>query len=381
MAKVKRTKITNTLRILREIWLSQSISRVEIAKLLKLNKSTVTHIVNELIDSGVVLQAEEGATGPRGGRKPVYLNINKEFGYVLGVELRPGAYTVVAVDLNGKILFSKSEHMVISEHNFKSSFFEIISRISDEKERISIPLLGIGVGVSGIVDPVKGKIYRSIPMNISKEYDFHSEITSKFNVPVFLDNDANCCSWGELVFHRKSNLRNFIFVLVEFRDITPEQEIHEITSVGLGIVIDGKVHYGANYLAGEFRSLFRSKSSRGQFSLTDEEIGRLKTDKEVLTKFFKELCKNLALLVNTFNLNQIFLGGDIEEYRSEITDYLGRKLKENWAYPFDIKREILFSSLGDKAVAFGAAGIVLNRLFVDFDVESNLNNRFLQKSI
>ncbi|MEA1910619.1 MAG: ROK family protein, partial [Spirochaetota bacterium] len=231
------------------------------------------------------------------------------------------------------------------------------------------------------VNPVKGVINNSIPMCITNGFDFQTEIASKMDIPVFIENDANCCSWGELVFHRTSNLKNFIFVLVEFRDISEEQEIHEITSVGMGIVINGKVHYGEDYLAGEFRSILRSETSQGQFSLTDNEIRKLKTDKEVLMKFFRELSKNLALLVNTFNLNQIFLGGDIEKYRPEITEFLGKELRDNWAYSYDMKREILFSSLGDKAVAFGAAGIVLNRLFVDFDIESDLNNSFLQETI
>lgn len=381
MAVIKRTKLNNTLRILREIWLAQSISRVDIAKRLKLNKSTVTHIINELIETNVVFQAEEGSPSPKGGRKPVFLNLNDKLGYVIGIELRPEAYTVVSVDLNGRILFSKSEAMVIGSKNFTNSFFEIMSRISDEQERTNIPLLGIGVGVSGIVNPVKGVINNSIPMCITNGFDFQTEIASKMDIPVFIENDANCCSWGELVFHRTSNLKNFIFVLVEFRDISEEQEIHEITSVGMGIVINGKVHYGEDYLAGEFRSILRSETSQGQFSLTDNEIRKLKTDKEVLMKFFRELSKNLALLVNTFNLNQIFLGGDIEKYRPEITEFLGKELRDNWAYSYDMKREILFSSLGDKAVAFGAAGIVLNRLFVDFDIESDLNNSFLQETI
>ncbi len=381
MAKIKRTKLNNTLKVLREIWLAHSISRVEIAANLKLNKSTVTHIVNELVDSSIVQEAEEGSPGPRGGRKPVYLNLNEKFGYIIGVELRPEAYTVVAVDLNGKILFSKSEHMEINGDNFTTSFFEIMSRINDERERTSVPLLGIGVGVSGIVNPVKGIIHSSIPISISDEYDFSREIASKFDIPVFIDNDANCCAWGELVFHRKSDLKNFMFALVEFRELGEDHEVHEITSVGIGIVIDGKVHYGDNYLAGEFRSVFRTESSRGQFSLTDDEIIRLKTDKEVLDRFFVELSKNLALFANTFNLNQIFLGGDIEKYKPDITKYLTEELRDNWAYAFEVKREVQFSSLGDKAVAFGAAGIVLNRLFVEFDIESDLNNSFLKGSI
>jgi hypothetical protein len=39
----------------------------------------------------------------------------------------------------------------------------------------------------------------------------------------------------------------------------------------------------------------------------------------------------------------------------------------------------MFSSMGDKSVAFGAAGMVLNRLFIDFDLDSDLSTVFWEK--
>ncbi len=381
MAIVKRTKIVNTARILREIWFAKTASRIEIARKLKLNKSTVTNIVAGLLDRKVVLLAEEGEPGPKGGRKPVNLILNKKFGFVMGIEIRPEAYTVVAADLDGEVLFYKSEQMDIDNVNFRESFFEIMNRVEVERKRIGIPLLGIGVGVSGIVDPVHGIIRMSIPLKFTDEYCFKKEIAEHFDIPVYLENDANCCAWGELVFHRRINLLNFIFVLVEFRDIKENESIHEITSVGIGLVINGKVYYGENYLAGEFRSAFRKKQNRGQFSLSDEEVLQIEKNPEILTKFFRELCKNLALLANTFNLSQIFLGGDIEKYRLEITKILQEELELNWPYPSLVKREIMFSSMGDKSVAFGAAGMVLNRLFVDFDMESDLHMGFWERNL
>lgn len=373
---VKRTKIVNTARILREIWSAKTISRIEIARKLKLNKSTVTNIVADLLEQKIVFLAEEGEPGPKGGRKPVNLVLNRKYGFVLGIEMRPEAYTAVAVDLEGEVLFYKSEQMNIESSNFSRSFFEIMERISEERSRINIPLLGIGVGVSGIVEPVKGIIRMSIPLRFTEDYPFGEEISSKIDVPVFIENDANCCAWGELVFHRRINLSNFIFVLVEFRDIGESSSIHEVTSVGIGLVINGKVHYGENYMAGEFRSIFRSRENSGQFALSDDEVLHIEKDNEILTRFFRELCKNLALMVNTFNLSQIFLGGDIEKYRLEITEILKEELSFNCPYPSLVKREIMFSSMGDKSVAFGAAGMVLNRLFVDFDMESELHSVF-----
>jgi predicted transcriptional regulator len=134
MAIVKRTKIVNTARILREIWLAKSISRIEIARKLKLNKSTVTNIMTDLLSRNVVLLADEGEPGPKGGRKPVNLILNKKFGFVLGVEMRPESYTAVAVDLDGEVLFYKSEQMEISSENFTDCFFEIMNRIDVEQK-------------------------------------------------------------------------------------------------------------------------------------------------------------------------------------------------------------------------------------------------------
>ena len=352
-------------------WYRNTISRVEIASRLELNKSTVTHIVNELLRNGIILQAEEGISGPKGGRKPVFLILNKKFGCVIGFEIRPQFYIAVATDLDGEILFYKSERIEISSDNFEECFLEIMSRVTEEQKRTGIPLLGIGVGVSGIVDPVEGVIRYSIPLDFIDEYNFKEKIASRYDVPFFLENDANCCSWGELVFHRKRNLRDFLFVLVEFRNLN-EEEIHEAISVGLGIVIDGKVHYGNGFFAGEFRSAFAVDTHNGQFALTKDEIILIEKDPDILNKFFKELGKNLALLINTFNLSHVFLGGDIEKYRPEISEVLKDELKINWPFPFAAKREIMFSSLGDRAVAFGAAGMVLNRLFVDFELAIEL---------
>jgi len=376
MGNQYRTKSLNTSRILREIWLAKSISRVDISSRLGLNKSTVTNIVRELIDLGVVTLADEGNPGPKGGRKPVLLSMNRKYGYVLGLELRPESYTAVAVDLEGEILFYKSERIRINHKGFESVFFEILQRVDDEQNRLGLPLLGIGVGVSGIVNPDDNRIISSIPLEFEEEFDFQNIIASQLDVPLFVDNDANCCSWGELAFHRDSNLNHFLFVLVEFRDedLLNEQQVR--ISVGLGLVINGTVHYGDGYLSGEFRSIFKEDKQQGQFAVEEENLQNLEKNDQLLDRFFTELSKNIALLANAFNLSEIFLGGDIEKYRSRIFEIMQREIGLNWPYQFKVSREIRFSSLGDKSVAFGAAGMVLNRLLVDFDPNKGAESRF-----
>ncbi len=365
MKSIKRTKTINTSLVIRELWLNRAFSRIEIARTLGLNKSTVTHIINELIEIKLVKEGSEGEASPQGGRRPVFLSLNKDFGSVIGIEVRPESYTVVSVDLDGNVRFFRTKSRSVDSKNLTDSFLGIIRDAIEEQEKSGVPLLGIGIGLSGMVNPSTGHIKFSIPLEIHEIYDFKKQIAANFDIPVFVENDANCCSWGELAFHRTRELQNFLFILVEFRNIESPRPYLEKTAVGLGIVIDGKVHYGKNHSAGEFRSVFLKKTGGGQFSLNLQEESRIDKDPRVLEKFVRELSKNIALFVNSFNLSQVFLGGDIENYQDIVSKILQEEIQNNWPYPGSADCEIRFSSLGDMAVAYGAAGMILDRLFSD----------------
>jgi len=75
-------------RIFRTIWHNPNISRVDLADRLGLDKSTVTKQVAYLIDTGLILEKEEGEASSRGGRTPIYLAVNREYGRFIGIELQ-----------------------------------------------------------------------------------------------------------------------------------------------------------------------------------------------------------------------------------------------------------------------------------------------------
>jgi predicted NBD/HSP70 family sugar kinase len=375
---MKRTKAINRARIMREIWIKRETSRVEIARLLGLDKSTISHAVNDLLEKGIIIETSEGSSGPQGGRKPVHIKLNKKYGCVLGIEFRPESYTAVAVDMEGDILFSRMEKIHFHGKSLTKLLTEILQMLEKEMQQTDINLLGIGVGVSGVVNAQDGIIKYSDPLGISSDYDFFTEVSSRFDIPVFIDNDANACVWGELAFHRRKELSDFIFLLLEFRDFDPvEDALCNRISVGIGLVINGNVHYGHQYSAGEFRSLFRHADSVGQFSLTEEEHKRVLEDKEVLKKFLRELGAHVGLIVNTFNLSHIILGGAFEALDDHVKDLFEQEIKKNWPYPYPykVKKNIWFSSFGDRAVAYGAAGMVLNTLFGDLEVMEGTSHK------
>lgn len=361
---VKVTKVLNTSNVLKTIWYHQGISRIDIAKKLKLDKSTVTVIVNNLIEKEYVLEIEEGEAGPKGGRKPVKLKINTLFGSVAGIEMHPHFYHAVLIDLEGDVLTSVYRKVPINQDNFFEHYKQIISDLCTSEKEIP-PLLGVGIGTTGIVDSSSGIILQSIPLNVDN-FPIQSIIEERENIPVSVENDANACCWGEMVFHRGHSLKNFLFVLVEFHGsgASSEGTSHGI-SVGIGFVFNGKLHYGQSHSAGEFQSITGNKKKLSQFSIKDEDTFRIEEDDKVFDQFSLELSDHLAFLVNTLNLNHIFLGGDIEKHKDRFTPVLKERIEQNWPYKDVNKCTIHYSSFGKSAVAYGAAGLMLSRLFVN----------------
>ena len=360
---MRHISIDNTVnipRILRTIWLNKGISRIEIAKMLDIDKSTVTNIVTKLINAGIVKSIAEGQASPVGGRKPIHLAIKKDFGSILGFEIQPDSYKVVITNLEGEIIDSKFGKFNISKDNFIEEITKIIKNIN---KKIPLPLIGIGIGLSGIINSDNGIIYKSIPLDIFNNFNFYEEINKKIDTPIFIENDANCCAWGELSIHKNEKLKNFIFLLIEFREKEVIKKGLGGIAVGLGIVLEGKVYYGSNYSAGEFRSIFTTPSGFNQFSLTKEEIIKITKNKNIFIKFIKELSKNIALIVNTLGISHLFYAGTKTDFQDEITPIFMQTIKDNWSYKNQINCIIKESTMHDMAVAYGACGMILERVF------------------
>ena len=372
---MKRTKKINQARIMREIWVNKKTTRINISRALSLDKSTVSSVVNELIDRGMILEKEEGNSGPHGGRRPIHITLNKLYGCVLGIEFRPEFYSAVLLDMEGNIIFSKTKEISFRKNDITTVLNGSISALIKEINRSYPQLLGIGVGISGVVNPEDGVIQYSQPLGISDGYDFYHEVSVRYDIPVFVENDANACIWGELTFHRRKELRDFMFLLLEFRDI--DEQIYDESnriSIGMGFVINGIVHYGHQFSAGEFRSVNYRENSVGQLSLTSEEHQRLFDDPEVFNRFLHELGAHVGLITNTLNLSHIILGGAFERLGDQVKDVFEQEIRKNWPYPYPyvVRDSIWYSAFGEQAVAYGASAMVLNTLFGDIEIMEGL---------
>ena len=152
----------NIMRILRLVWKRKNVSRVEIASALKMDKSTVTKIISELTEKNLAREAEAGSSGPQGGRKPIFLEINASYACVGGIEISPERMYVCLEDFCGTILYETMQAIdpvSFAQKGFLGFVKEGIDLLQAASGRLRIKLAGIGLGVPGIVESDADRIF------------------------------------------------------------------------------------------------------------------------------------------------------------------------------------------------------------------------------
>lgn len=359
-------------QILQLLFERPGISRAEIARDLELDKAIVTNIVASLIDHGIVQNGTEDSTR-RSGRKPVPLYLSESTGCVIGMEMQPDFVAMSAVSPSGRIILTKE----ISRHgpagDVVSVMRDAVSGVLPDLRARGLRLLGIGAGLAAIVDPVRGVLEFSTLLDPSPgEKEVARPLQEEFGVPVFVDNDANCCSYGALVYPEHPEVEDFLYVLSEFVDESPYSKEYQRIGIGMSFVFGGRVHYGARNASGEFRSAFAQPGVEGQIGVRQHtHFHPMKTDRELLDEFTGELARNIAFLVNMLDLSAVYFGGGIEVYQTVMRPALEQAIHTNWIYEGRLPRTVstYFANPGDRPVAKGAAAIVLQHIFSGPDYE------------
>ena len=368
MADTTRLNMINTSRILQSIWKQKGISRIEIAEKMGLDRSTVTKIVQNLQEKKLVKITGKEASREGLGRKPIGLSINTDIGFILGLELQTQQCRGMVIDLDGTVKYSLVKPFDPEKMSIPGILKNTVDEVRKKMEETGRKIMGIGIGLSGLVDPYKGIILQSNPFRITDSYHLKTELENVIPEPVLIENDANCCCWGELAFRKGTRDRNFMVILGEFRNTDIDRYREKGIAVGLGLVIRERVLHGDDFTAGEFRSLLHEEPNITQFSISDEEAVQLPVNKEVLTKVFDEIARNISLIVNCMNFTRIIFAGALSFYESELKPIMGEMIRKNWLYNSDKKCFIDFSPFGENSVAFGAAGLFVEKLFAVPDI-------------
>ncbi len=217
-----------------------SISRTELAKQSGLPAATITRIVGNFLSAGLV--SEVSSEESSGGRRPVLLSINPSAGYIVGVKLREDSMTVAICDLNCTIIHALEENTLANAdtlpHRAVEAIAEAVKRCLSEAGIAVRKVLGIGVGLSGLIDSSRGICRYSAILNW-RDVELGPALEFKLRLPVRMDNDVNTLAVAERYFGAGRDAANFLLVTVG-------------RGIGLGIVVGGEIYRGSRGGAGEF---------------------------------------------------------------------------------------------------------------------------------
>lgn len=227
----------NTAVVLNTIRHHAPLSRAEVAKFTGLNRSTVSQIINALLERKLV--QETILQSDRVGRPGLLLELNPSGGFAIGIEIGVDYISLVVTDFLANILWRKRSKS--DAHDSIDQILERAYQLTDEglKKGYALKLtpLGIGLGVPGLVDLQHGELMFAPNLNWSN-IPVSKLWSDRFSLPVFVDNEAKAAALGEYYFGAARGEHNFIFLTGG-------------VGLGAGIMIDGKLFRGSHGYASE----------------------------------------------------------------------------------------------------------------------------------
>lgn len=230
------------IKVLNYIRINKAVSRTDIYKNTNISKPTVTRVIEQLLNEGLVVENGTAAGESDLGRRPIYLEINPSAHYCIGINISKKTIEASIIDLSMKVIVKKNTS--IKDINNVDDFYNIVLRCVNEllAEVISIDkskILGIGIGVPGSVDYDKGIIIKFASKPNIVNASLKSFIEEKLNLHVLIDNNAKTRALGEYWYGYAIGYKNVIFVVCS-------------EGIGSGIIADGNILRGKNNETGEF---------------------------------------------------------------------------------------------------------------------------------
>ena len=209
----------------------QPISRAELARLTGVFRSSVSDIIDELIDERLV--TEERATPSRRGRVPMSLRLNDSSYPVLGLNVRPAYCQIASAGLNGIIHSSLTFETPTSPKKLVEVTAAAIKKLTPDHKRGRFRRMGIAI--PGHADASNGRILWTPTHKELGNFPIAEELERQTGIEVIADNDCNLGALSELwLSTEESNDRSANFVFLNVSDF----------GTGAGAVINGEIYLG-----------------------------------------------------------------------------------------------------------------------------------------
>lgn len=350
------TRRANRSLLLRALHHGGPASRADLAKLVGLTPATVSSVVRELVESGLV--DELGRISGGIGKPATMVGIEPDGRHIVALDLsEPERFHGALVDLSGRIVERRSfERDGATGGAALDRVAAICAEMVAAAER---PLLGVGIATPGIVDQ-DGVVLRAARLEWRGQ-PVADLLAAESGVPVHVANDANAAAVAELTFGTGESA-DLLLVRVD-------------QGVGAGLVLDGALYRGAYSAAGEIGHVVVDPDGApcacGKRGCLETEIAAPVLDEilshatperqaEAIRRAGGRLGVALAPLISALDVIDVVISGpppiNTEAFREAAADEVAARTMPEIGGRLTIRP----SAFGGDDVVLGAAALVLD---------------------
>ncbi len=384
-------------RLLRQVFNAGQATRQSLVEELGCTLLTVSKAVTALLNDGLLVI--DGTLSSSAGRRKSLLKLNPVHRMCVCADIGYGSVKLGLVRLNGEVekkfvIPRMASPMTegIDEECLLRAMDALIEEAGHDR------VLGLGVGISGMVDFDRGRVLFCPNISGFDDRPLAEELSRRFGLPVLLDTSARCMAMGEYIFGASRGVRDQIFLSLG------------TGSIASGILADGRLYRSAAGFAGEightcvrpganagrctcggydcleqfatvqmlcahitealnsFAGYSQAKRLLGHERVTLEWLGALlATGDPIVTEQVQRALDDIATVltgaVNLLTPSQVIVGGRLVQCLPDAVEQLRNRVLSSCLTPLRTRLEIRPSQLGEDAALRGAAGmLVLNYL-------------------
>lgn len=371
--KPQLNRVVNRRLILERIRRLGKISRAELAELTAIRPPTVSAVVKELIDEGLVEEVGNGES--RGGRAPRMLSLSGKTAHALGFEVSETAILAGLCDLNGNLTArtrvatnpATPEQTVARLHAIGD---ELLAGMSITWEN----LRGIGVALPGHLNPAQGVVRWSKPLGW-ENVPLKELCEKAWGVETYVVNDSVAGSMASHFHGAGREVRNLIYMYLRFSVIGAHSAdtVHGVIGMGCGIIVNGEPFHGEFGAAGEITTLVGhplvdARDDQGApFADLDAFVAALQAGQSSAVAAMDRVARDMShLVVHAVNFVEpglFIVGSDNAVLRDALLVRLQKILDDHRLLHEAGKTKLRASVLGEYGVVRGAVVPVLQRVF------------------
>ncbi|WP_139416462.1 ROK family transcriptional regulator [Agromyces laixinhei] len=350
----------NRALVLQTLYTVGAQSRADVARETGLTRVTISDVVAGLIVDGLVIELGQREDA-RPGKPATLIDVDRAAFHIIGLDLSEHeVFRGAVVGLEGQIIDRDEVARDGATGEVAVQLVELL--VERLLARTSTPVLGIGIGSPGVVDP-RG-VVRSAPNLGWSDVPLQRRIAARFDLPVHVANDANVAVLAE---HSASRHDDLLLVKVGH-------------GVGAGLIIDGRPVVGGAFAAGEIGHVVvgtdggpRCACGRdgcleawlavprltGELAGLDGDAAASARD-DILREAGRRLGIVLAPVVGALNLSEVVLSGPAQLLDGALHEAAVDTLRTRMMAEFNRDLRLRMTEHGQDIVLRGAAVMVLS---------------------